>query len=448
MRKFRNLILVLGVLAMACGASLAQDPTTPVQELTTLSIATVNNDDMIRMQALSEVFSKDNPDIKLNWVTLEENILRQRVTTDIATDGGQFDILTIGTYEVPIWAERGWLVPLDDLPRSYDLGDLLPTIREALTLDGRLYAVPFYGESSFTMYRSDLFQKAGIEMPREPTWEFIKEAAATINDRDNQVYGICLRGKPGWGENVALLTAMANAYGARWFDEDWRPQFDTEIWSDLVDDYLWMLNEYGPPDPALHGYGENLAMFQDGKCGIWIDATVAASAVTNHEQSSVANIVDFALAPDNGLGKRSNWLWSWALAIPTGTQKQQAAKKFVAWATSKEYLELVAAREGWANVPPGTRTSLYENPEYLAAAPFAEMTLASIQAADPNDPTVEGVPYTGIQFVAIPAFQSMGTAVGERIAKALEGDISKSEALANAQWVTEKIIERARRFDD
>ncbi|MFC1719954.1 ABC transporter substrate-binding protein [Pseudomonadota bacterium] len=420
----------------------------PVQAQSSITIATVNNDDMVRMQALSANFTEDNPDIELNWVTLEENVLRQRVTTDIATGSGRFDVVTIGTYEAPIWAERGWLVPLKDMPDGYDVEDILPSIRAGLSMDGTLYAAPFYGESSFTMYRTDLLEKAGIQMPSKPTWDFIKEAAAAITDKSNEVYGICLRGKPGWGENMAILTAMANAYGARWFDENWQPQFDSEAWASTLNDYLMLLNDYGPPDAASNGYKENLALFQDGKCGIWIDATVAASSVTNAEQSKVANSVGFALAPDHGLGKRSNWLWAWALAISAGSQKQDAAKKFVAWATSAKYTGLIADREGWAHVPPGTRASLYRNEDYLDAAPFAGMTLASIQAADPNDPTVAKVPYTGIQYVAIPEFQSIGTAVGDRFAKSLEGVISSDEALANAQWVTGKVIERARFLEE
>ncbi len=419
-----------------------------VQAQTSITIATVNNDDMNRMQALSANFTEANPDIELNWVTLEENILRQRVTTDIATGSGRFDVVTIGTYEVPIWAKRDWLVPLGDMPDGYDVDDILPAIRAGLSIDGTLYAAPFYGESSFTMYRTDLFEKAGLKMTAEPSWDFIKQAAAAITDKSNGIYGICLRGKPGWGENMALLTAMANSYGARWFDEQWRPRLDSEAWASTLNDYRMLLNDYGPPDAAANGYNENLALFQDGKCGIWIDATVAASAVTNTGQSKVADRVGFALAPDNGLSKRSNWLWAWSLAISAGSQKQEAAKKFVAWATSPEYTELIAEKDGWANVPPGTRSSLYSNPAYLDAAPFAEMTLASIQAADPVNPTVEKVPYTGIQYVAIPEFQSIGTAVGQRFALCLEGAISCDEALANAQWVTGKVIERARFLED
>ena len=408
----------------------------------TLTIATVNNGDMIRMQKLAGAFTEKNPDIQLEWVTLEENILRQRVTTDIATKGGQYDIMTIGTYEVPIWAKQNWLLPLDNLGADYDVDDLLPAIRGGLSIDGKLYAAPFYGESSMVMYRTDLMEKAGLEMPDAPTWDFIKEAAAKMTDKVNEVYGICLRGKAGWGENMAFLTAMSNSYGARWFDEKWMPQFDSDAWKATLNDYLDMMNNYGPPGASSNGFNENLALFQTGKCGMWIDATVAASFVTNPDESQVADKVGFALAPDKGLGKRGNWLWAWSLGVPAGTQKAEAAQKFVAWATSKEYLDLVAEKEGWANVPPGTRTSLYENPKYQEAAPFAEMTLESIKAADPNNPTVDPVPYVGVQFVAIPEFQGLGTAVGQQFSAALAGQVTAEQALMTAQQLTEREMRR------
>jgi sorbitol/mannitol transport system substrate-binding protein len=405
---------------------------------TKLTIATVNNGDMIRMQKLTDDFTSKNPDISLEWVTLEENVLRQRVTTDIATKGGQYDIMTIGTYEVPIWATQGWLVPLDNLGDDYDVDDLLPAIRGGLSLDGKLYAAPFYGESSMVMYRKDLFEKAGLTMPDAPTWDFIAEAARKITDKDKEIYGICLRGKAGWGENMAFLTAMSNSFGARWFDENWKPQFDSAEWKDTLTFYIDLMKDAGPPGASSNGFNENLALFQTGKCGMWIDATVAASFVTNPKESQVADQVGFALAPDKGLGKRGNWLWAWSLAIPAGSQKQEAAEKFIAWATSKGYLELVASKEGWANVPPGTRKSLYENAKYQEAAPFAKMTLESINAADPTNPTVDPVPYVGVQFVAIPEFQGIGTAVGQQFAAALAGTATPEQALENAHQLTER----------
>jgi sorbitol/mannitol transport system substrate-binding protein len=424
---------LLGASAAAClsTAALAE----------TITIATVNNGDMIRMQGLMDDFNAKHPDITVEWVTLEENELRQRVTTDIATKGGQFDVLTIGTYEVPIWGKQGWLVSLNDLPAEFDIDDLLPAIRGGLTVDGNLYAAPFYGESSMVMYRKDLMEKAGLTMPEAPTWTEIKAAAAAMTDKDNEIYGICLRGKAGWGENMAFLTAMSNSYGAKWFDMDWKPQFDGAAWKATLTDYLDMMNNYGPPGASNNGFNENLALFQQGKCGMWIDATVAASFVTGAD-STVADKVGFALAPDNGLGKRGNWLWAWSLAIPAGTQKEASAKKFVEWATSKAYLELVASKEGWANVPPGTRTSLYENPEY-AKIPFAKMTLDSINSADPTQPTVDPVPYVGVQFVAIPEFQGIGTAVGQQFSAALAGTTTLDDALKNAQDLTMREMTKA-----
>ena len=398
---------------------------------TTITVATVNNGDMIRMQGLMDDFYAKHPDIKVEWVTLEENVLRQNVTTDIATNGGQYDVLTIGTYEVPIWGKQGWLASLDDLPADYDANDLLPAIRGGLTVDGHLMASPFYGESSMVMYRKDLMDAAGLTMSDAPTWTEIEAAAKAMTDKSKEQYGICLRGKAGWGENMAFLTAMSNSFGARWFDEAWVPQFDQPEWKATLETYLRVMTEYGPPGASNNGFNENLTLFQQGKCGMWIDATVAASFVTGKD-STVADKVGFALAPDNGLGKRGNWLWAWSLAIPASSQKQDAAKAFINWATNKDYLALVASKEGWANVPPGTRTSLYSNPEY-ASIPFAKMTIDSINAADPNAPTVKPVPYVGVQFVAIPEFQGLGTSVGQEFSAALAGQKSVDEALAAAQ---------------
>jgi len=407
----------------------------------TITIATVNNGDMIRMQGLTDDFTAKTGH-EVEWVTLEENVLRQRVTTDITTKGGAFDIMTIGMYETPIWGKNGWLIPLDDLSAEYNVGDILPAMSGGLSYEGTLYAAPFYGESSMIMYRTDLMEKAGMKMPEAPTWSFIKDAAAAMTDRDNEINGICLRGKAGWGEGGAFITAMSNSFGARWFDMEWNAQFDTKPWKDTLTFFVEMMSESGPPGYATNGFNENLSLFQQGKCGMWIDATVAASFVTNPKDSTVADSVGFALAPDNGLGKRSNWLWAWALAIPAGTAKVDAAKQFIEWATSNGYIELVASKEGWANVPPGARTSLYENPEYQKV-PFAQMTLDSILSADPNNSTVEPSPYVGIQFAAIPEFAGIATEVSQEFSAAYAGQQSVDEALAKAQALTNDAMEAA-----
>lgn len=407
-----------------------------------ITIATVNNGDMIRMQGLMPEFSAAHPDITVNWVTLEENILRERVTTDIATQGGQYDILTIGNYEAPIWAAQGWLTPLE-FDADYEVDDILPAIRGGLTVDDTLYAAPFYGESAFLMYRTDLFEAAGLTMPENPTWEFVGEAAREITDREADINGICLRGKAGWGENMALISAMANSFGARWFDETWTPQFDQPEWKEALQFYADVMAEAGPQGASSAGFNENLTLFQQGKCGIWIDATSAGQFVSNPDSSTVADKVGYAIFPDAGTGNHGNWLWSWNLAIPASSDNVEAAKTFITWATDKAYTELVAEKEGWANVPPGTRTSLYENQAYLDAAAFADETKAAMDAADITEPTVEPVPYTGGQFVAIPEFQSIGTTVGQLFSAVVAGQSSVDDALAQAQSIVTREMTRA-----
>ena len=410
----------------------------------TLTIATVNNGDMIRMQGLTSEFTAKNPDIQVEWVTLEENVLRERVTTDIATNGGQYDIMTIGNYEVPIWAKQGWLLSLDNLGSNYDVDDMLPSIRGGLTQDGKLYAAPFYGESAMIMYRKDLFEKAGLKMPENPTWEFIGDAARKITDRGTDTNGICLRGKAGWGENMAFITALTNSFGGRWFDEKWAPQFDQPEWKNALQFYVDLMKDAGPSGAASNGFNENLTLFQQGKCGMWIDATVAASFVSNPKDSTVADKVGYALFPTQGeMKNHGNWLWSWNLAIPKSSKKAEAAEKFISWATSKEYTQLVASKDGWANVPPGTRTSLYKNADYEKAAAFAAPTLAAMNAADITKPTVKPVPYTGGQFVAIPEFQALGTTVGQLFSAVVAGQSTVEDALASAQTTAVREMTRS-----
>ncbi len=408
-----------------------------------LTIATVNNGDMVVMQRLASDFEQKHPDIHLKWVVLEENVLRQRLTTDIATKAGQFDVLTVGNYEVPIWAKQGWIVPMTDLPADYDAADLLKPVREALSIDGKLYALPFYAESAMTYYRKDLFEKAGITMPENPTYEQIRDFADKITDKPNQIYGMCLRGKAGWGENMAYVTSLVNAEGGRWFDEQWKPALESKAWHTALDYYNGILKADGPPGASSNGFNENLALFASGKCGMWIDATVAGGMLFDPKQSQVADKVGFAPMPTGSFKGAPTWLWSWNLAIPATSKQQDAAKQFITWATSKDYIKLVASKNGWVAVPPGTRQSTYDNADYQKAAPFAGFVLKAIDVANPNGQTQEPRPYTGAQFVAIPEFQGIGTQVGQTVAATLTGQQTVDAALKAAQSATERTMRQA-----
>ena len=369
-----GLIAVLSVVLSAVGVA-------PVARgAQTVTIAAVNNPAMIELQKLSPKFEAANPDIKLNWVVVEENVLRQRITTDISTQSGQFDLVFLGLYETPIFAKRGWLREMKDLPAAYDAEDVFKSLRDGLSLGdpsngGKLYALPFYGESSMLMYRKDLFEAKGLTMPAKPTWEDVEKFAAALNDSANGVYGIALRGKPGWGENMALVTTLVNAFGGSWFDMNWKPQVDSPAWKKAVSFYVDLMKKYGPPGASSNGFNENLTLFASGKAAMWVDATVAAGTLSDPKESQVVGKVGYADAPIGVTPKGSHWLWSWAFAIPQASKSPEAAQKFAVWATSKDYVDLVAADTGWATVPPGTRKSTYDNPEYQKAAPFAGVLL-------------------------------------------------------------------------
>jgi len=434
--------LTKNTLAYAVSISAAMTAASTTFAETQITVATVNNGHMIEMQKLTPEFEKANPDIKVKWVTLEEGVLRQNVTQDIANKSGLYDVMTIGMYEAPIWGDRGWLTPID-VSGSYDAQDILPSIRQGLSHEGTLYGAPFYGESSMVMYRKDLVKNAGMTVSDRDSWEHIRDVAAAVHNPSEGVYGICLRGKAGWGDNMALMTTIANSFGARWFDENWKPQLESKEWKQAVTFYVDLLNKYGPPGSSSNSFNESLALFNEGKCGMWIDATIAASFVTDPSQSKVADQVGFAQSPISVTDKGANWLWSWSLAIPAATKKAEAAQTFVRWATSKEYIQLVGETNGWAAVPTGTRASTYANPKFQEAAVFADAELKAINSADPTDSTLKPSPYVGVQFAAIPEFQAIGTTAGQMISGALSGSMSIDQALKSANISADRQMRQA-----
>jgi len=407
-----------------------------------LVIATVNNAHMLQMQRLSRHFEQGHAGVRLKWVTLEEGQLRQRVAADIASGAGQFDVMTIGMLEAPIWGRQGRLKPLR-FDAAYDVDDLLPAMRAGLSADGVLVAAPFYGESSLLMVRKDLVAQAGLSLPARPTWAQVAELAARLHRPAQRIHGLCLRGKPGWGENMTLVGTMANAFGGQWFNMAWRPQFDSKPWRDAVSLYVDLMRRFGPPGGIANGYNELLALMADGRCAMWLDASIAASFVNDPRSSQVAGQVAFLQAPGALTTKGANWLWAWALAVPAGTRQPDAAQAFVAWATSKDYVRLVAREAGWAKVPTGTRKSTYAVPEFQQAAGFAAAEQLAIDSANPNDSTLPRSPYVGVQFATIPEFPAIGTAVGQQLSAAVAGRTTVDAALKASQALAEGEMRRA-----
>jgi sorbitol/mannitol transport system substrate-binding protein len=408
-----------------------------------INVLMVGNPQMVDIEELTEEHFTQESGIKVNYTILPENELRDKVTQDIATQAGQYDVATIGAYEVPIWSDNGWLQELDsyaDADESFDKDDLLDPIVQSLSgEDGKLYALPFYGESSFLMYRTDVFEKEGLTMPERPTWREVADLAAQVDGAEPGMKGICLRGLPGWGEMFAPLTTVVNTFGGTWFTEDWEPQVNAPEFTEAVEFYVNLVKEHGEAGAAQAGFTECLNAMSQGKVAMWYDATSAAGSLEDPEVSNVAGKVGYVFAPVEET-ESSGWLWAWAWAMPKTTQKADAAAEFMLWASSKEYEELVGQELGWPRVPAGKRESTYQIPEYKeAAAAFGEMTLQAIQEANPTDPGVQPRPTVGVQFVAIPEFQDLGTKVSQDIAAVIAGQGTVEEALDSGQQLAEEV---------
>lgn len=431
----RRRLLGLGAGAVAA-AGLSACGAQPGASSSTIVVAIVSNPQMTDAVSLLDDFKARHPGINVRFVSLPENEARAKITASVATGGGEFDVVMISNYETPMWAENGWisdLTPLMDNTPGYDAADFIPTIREAVTHNGAQYSVPFYGESSFVVYRQDLFDEAGLSMPEQPTWRDIRSFAEELHAPDRDFSGVCLRGLAGWGEVMAPLNTVINTYGGRWFDEEWAPQLQSPEVREAVGDYVDLVRSFGQPGAATSGYGDCLTRFAQGNAAMWYDATAMVSSIEDPASSTVVGKTNYALAPVRDT-EAAGWLYTWSLAIPESSANKQAAWDFVSWMTNKDYMQLVGNSLGWERLPPGSRQSTYEIPEYAEiASAYAGPTLSAMRNATQEKSIVGKVPYEGLQFVGIPEFQDLGTRVAQQISAAIAGAQSVDEALAQSQ---------------
>ncbi|MFI1926301.1 sugar ABC transporter substrate-binding protein [Streptomyces sp. NPDC020377] len=409
-----------------------------------LNVLMVNNPQMAELQKLTADHFTKETGIKVSFTLLPENDVRDKISQDFANQAGQYDVATLSNYEIPIYARNGWLHAMDSYVAAdpaYDEKDVLKPMRESLTGDdGRLYGQPFYGESSFLMYRKDVFAAKGLTMPAHPTWQQVADLAAKTDGAEPGMKGICLRGLPGWGEVMAPLTTVVNTFGGTWFDQDWQAQLDSPAFEKATKFYVDLVRDHGESGAAQSGFAECLNNMTQGKVAMWYDATSAAGSL-EAAKSPVKGRMGYAPAPVERTGS-SGWLYTWAWGIQKASRNADKAWKFVSWASSKRYEQLVGEEIGWSNVPAGKRASTYENADYRAeASAFQDMTKQAIEAAKPNDPGVQPRPAPGIQFVGIPEFTDLGTKVSQEISAAIAGRQSVESALKKSQALAERISE-------
>ncbi|GAB2962675.1 sugar ABC transporter substrate-binding protein [Streptomyces pseudoechinosporeus] len=409
-----------------------------------INVLMVNNPQMVELQKLTAAHFTKETGIKVNFTVLPENDVRDKISQDFANQAGQYDVATLSNYEIPIYAKNGWLHEMNSYvakDSTYDEKDVLKPMRQSLTAeDGKLYGQPFYGESSFLMYRKDVFAEKGLTMPERPTWTQVADLAAKADGAESGMKGICLRGLPGWGEIMAPLTTVVNTFGGTWFDKDWKAQLNSPEFEKATKFYVDLVREHGEAGAAQSGFAECLNNMTQGKVAMWYDATSAAGSLES-ANSPVKGKIGYVPAPVEKT-ESSGWLYTWAWGIQDASRNPDKAWKFVSWASSKEYEQLVGDEIGWSNVPAGKRASTYTNPAYAKeAAAFQEMTKDAIEGARPNDPGVQPRPAPGIQFVGIPEFTDLGTKVSQEISAAIAGRQSVESALNKSQELAEEISE-------
>jgi sorbitol/mannitol transport system substrate-binding protein len=402
----------------------------------TIHVLMVNNPQMVDLEHMTRQYFTKQTGIKVDFTVLPEDDLRDKASQEFSSQAGQYDVATLSNFEIPFYSKNGWLVPLNSFLGSdpgFDQADILKPIAQSLTgADGKLYGEPFYGESSFLMYRTDVFAAKHLTMPAHPTWQQVATLASQVNGAEPGMRGICLRGQPGWGEVWAPLTTVVNTFGGTWFDKNWSAQATAPPFRNAVNFYVNLVRQYGEPGASQSGFTECLNNFGQGKTAMWYDATSAAGSL-EAPGSPVAGKVGFVPAPVVAT-QSSGWLYSWAWAIEKASKNQQDAWKFLSWASGKQYIQLDGQHSGWAGIPPGTRTSTYSNPQYLkVASAFAQPTLTAINSTNPSNPGVQPRPTPGIQFVDIPEFTDFGTTTSQLISQAIAGQISVSSALSQTQ---------------
>jgi sorbitol/mannitol transport system substrate-binding protein len=412
----------------------------------TVRVLMVNNPQMVDLQKLTADNFTKKTGIKVDFKVLPENDVRDTIAQDVANGAGQYDVITISNFEVPFYAKNGWLTSVSDYAAkdpSFDQSDILKPMTDSLKgPDGKLYGVPFYGESSMLMYRKDIFAKKGLTMPQHPTWQQVATLAAKVDGAEPGMKGICLRGQPGWGEVFAPLTTMVNTFGGTWFTKDWQAQVNAPAFKQATNFYVNLVRKHGEVGAPQAGFTECLNAMSQGKVAMWYDATSAAGALENPAQSKVAGKVGYAYAPVNKT-KTSGWLYTWAWGIEKASKNPDSAWKFVSFASGKDYQRIVGQKLGWAKAPDGTRQSLYDNPNYQkAASAFYKVILGSIKTADPVNPGVQPRPTLGIQFVDIPEFTKLGTDASQLVSSAIAGKTSVDSALNQGQQMASKVAQK------
>jgi sorbitol/mannitol transport system substrate-binding protein len=372
----------------------------------TINVLMVNNSQMVDLQKLTADNFTAKTGIRVNFTVLPENDVRDKISQEFSSQAGQYDVATVSNFEIPIYARSKWIAPLSDhiaKDTAFDQDDILKPMTESLSKDGVVYGEPFYGESSFLMYRKDVLDSKGITMPANPTWDQVADIAAKVDGAQPNMKGICLRGQPGWGPD--LRPTHDGGEHLRWHLV--REGLDARGQRPAVrrrDELLRQASSRStarrvPPRP---GFTECLNNLVQGTVAMWYDATSAPGSLEAAD-SPVKGKIGYVAAPVK-LTKSSGWLYSWAVGHPDG--QHQEGQRLEVRVLGVEQGVRGAGRPAARLVQGPGRQALLD-----LRQPRLPQGRLGVRDADqgrhrvrrPEQPGVQPRPAPGIQFIDIPS---------------------------------------------
>ncbi|MBN7804527.1 sugar ABC transporter substrate-binding protein [Agrobacterium rosae] len=430
MKRRHLLALTLALSASAAVPAFSQDAAQPYAGIQ-LSVLMEGHPTTDGIQALLPEFTKETG-IEVQLEVVPESDITAKMLLEFSSGSGRYDLVQNNIIYIPGFVQAGYIDPLDDLanklPRYLDKADFVPGYLNTSIADGKLYGLPVYGESTFLMYRKDLFEKYGLQPPK--TFDDVTTAAKTIKEKsDGKIVGITMRGKQGI-ENVYVWAGWLWGYGAEFISKDGKSALGTEEAAKSLDAYANILRNYGPVGVANFGWEENRVLFQQGKAGMTMDATVNGAFNEDPSVSSVVGKVGYVPVPaqsDNLKGGSSS-LAVHSLYVTSASQQKEAAWLFASWATAKQQqIKSFDLAPNSGVTSQGAMNSDEFNKRY---GTFKEAMLASIARGNPQYlPTVQ-------------AANEIINNAGIAVSKAIAGTASAKDALAEANTANEAALAR------
>jgi len=401
------------------------------QEITVAVIPASYFENLISLQPQFEALTG----IKVRFEKVPPGQIRQKAVLDLSSKTATYATHAADPMYFPLYVANKWVEPLDRYLNDatltdrawFNYDDIIKAWREADSVDGKPYGIPFDGEVTVQVYRKDLYAAKGLK-PADTLEQLVANAKA-LNDPANRMYGLALRGFAGAGQNMYIYPSIFRSYGGQWFKDKALTVNSSEAVAALTW-YVDTLTAYAPPAVRNWNWPDIADAFSQGTVGVYIDAHSSAAVITNPEKSKVVGKIAYARWPKGPAGKRVTSIWNWGFPINAALPERarKATWLFIAWAASAE----TQARTSWKFAGPAKRSginrvSLWKSPEFAAAMKDAgdNFIPAALESLE-HDTDVDWRP-------RVPQWPAIGDTMATAVQAALVGQKKPKEALDEAQ---------------